>query len=407
MTASGRSALDFRKFVGKETSRMSSFRRLLPVLVYAFAAAALAQPKPAPTPVPAPPPEARAAARLQETWRSHGSPGVSVAVADRGRIAFGSGAGYADLESLSPATSQTVYDIGSISKVHTAVAIMQLVEQGKVRLEDDIRTYIPSFPDKGTPITIRHLMTHTSGIRHYKDSDFAGTPADENVKRYESIEEAIAIFKDDPLLFPPGKFYSYTSYGVNMLQAVVEKGSGQRFEVYMREHVWGPAGMQATQFNLPERVVPHRARSYQPGPDGGIRNVLYGDLTYKFASGGMMSTAQDLALFGAALNAGRLLKKETLSQMWSPQISGVMEWNRDGEARKPENEQGLMWRVATDAAGRRYVSHCGAVQRFHSCLVNYPDRDLVVALLENSYEGVGIKENLAFAEMFIDTATRP
>jgi CubicO group peptidase (beta-lactamase class C family) len=380
---------------------MTSLRRVFLALACAAASAALAQPKPAPTPVPAPPPAARAAARLDETWRSHGSPGVSEAVADRGRIVFASGAGYADLESLAPATSQTVYDIGSISKVHTAVAIMQLVEQGKVKLEDDIRVYVPSFPDKGAPITIRHLMTHTSGIRHYKDSDFQGTPADENVKRFSSIEDAIGIFKEDPLLFPPGKYYSYTSYGVNLLQAVVEKGSGKPFEAYMRESVWGPAGMQATQFNLPERVVRNRARSYEPGPDGGARNVLYGDLSYKFASGGMMSTAEDLVLFGAALNAGRLLKKETLTQMWSTQIPGVLEWNR-GEPKKGEGEQGLMWRIGNDSAGRRYVSHCGAVQRFHSCLVNYPDRDLVVALLENSYEGVGIKENLAVAEMFLD-----
>jgi CubicO group peptidase (beta-lactamase class C family) len=249
-------------------------------------------------------------------------------------------------------------------------------------------------------------MTHTSGIRHYKDSDFAGTPADENVKRYESIENAIAIFKDDPLLFPPGRYYSYTSYGVNLLQAVVEKASGEPFEAYMRENVWGPAGLRATQFNLPERVVRNRAKSYEPGPDGVVRNVLYGDLSYKFASGGMMSTAEDLVLFGAALNQGRLLKKETLAQMWSPQIPGVLEWNR-GEPKKAEGEQGLIWRLAKDPAGRRYVSHCGAVQHFHSCLVDYPERDLVVALLENSFEGVGAKENLAIAEMFMDTGTGP
>lgn len=384
---------------------MTLLRRAIPFLAWAAATAVLAQtPSPTPTPVAAPPPGARAAARLQETWRSHGSPGVSEAVADHGRIVFSGGAGYADLESMSPATAATVYDIGSISKVHTAVAIMQLVEKGKVRLEDDIRTYVPSFPDKGSPITIHNLMTHTSGIRHYKDTDFAGTPADENVHRYATIEEAIGIFKNDPLLFPPGKYYSYTSYGVNLLQAVVEKASGKPFETYMRESVWDPAGMAATQFNLPERVVRNRSRSYEPGPDGGVRNVLYGDLTYKFASGGMMSTAEDLVAFASALNAERLLKKETLARMWSPQIPGVLEWRGGAEPRKTENDQGLIWRVGKDSAGRRYVSHCGAVQRFHSCLVNYPDRDLAVALLENSYEGVGIKENLAVAEMFLEPA---
>jgi len=182
---------------------MTLVRRAALVLV-CFASAALGQ-SPTPTPVAAPPAVARAAARLQETWRSHGSPGISAAVSDGGRIVFSGGAGYADLESLAPATGETVYDIGSVSKVQTAVAIMQLVEKGKVRLEDDIRTYVPGFPDKGARISIRNLMTHTSGIRHYKDTDFQGTPADENVHRYASIGDAIAIFKDDPLLFPPGK----------------------------------------------------------------------------------------------------------------------------------------------------------------------------------------------------------
>jgi CubicO group peptidase (beta-lactamase class C family) len=379
------------------------FRRAIPFLAWAAASVVLAQtPSTTPTPVPAPPPVARAAARLQETWHAHGSPGISEAVASKGRIVFSAGAGYADLESFSPATGATVYDIGSISKVHTAVAVMQLVEQGKVRLTDDIRVYVPSFPDKGTPITIQNLMTHTSGIRHYKDSDFAGTPADENVHRYASIDEAIGIFKNDPLLFPPGKYYSYTSYGVNMLQGVVEKASGKSFEAYMRELVWDPAGMDATQFNLAERVVPRRARSYEPGPDGGVRNVLYGDLTYKFASGGMMSTAEDLVRFGAALNEGRLMKDATRTRMWSPQIPGVLEWRGNAEPRKMQGEQGLMWRINQDASGRTYVSHSGAVQHFHSCLISYPESDLVVALLENSYEGVGCTENLAIADMFLE-----
>jgi len=189
---------------------------------------------------------------------------------------------------------------------------------------------------------------------------------------------------------------------VNLLQGVVEKASGMPFEAYMRENVWGPAGMDATQFNIPERVVRNRARSYERGDDGAVRNVLYGDLTYKFASGGMMSTAEDLVRFASALNAGRLMKTETRAQMWSSQIPGVLEWRANAEPRKMEGEQGLMWRLNKDAAGRSYVSHSGAVQHFHSCLIDYPERQLVVAVLENSYEGVGCAENLAIADMFLE-----
>ena len=192
------------------------------------------------------------------------------------------------MENQVPASAASVFDIGSVSKVLTAVAVMQLVEQGKVRLDDPIQKYVPSFPDKGAPITIRHLMTHTSGIRHYRKTDFPGTPDNENLRTYASFEEAITIFKNDPLLFQPGKYFSYSSYGVNLLQGVVEKAGGLPFEEYMHRSVWGPAGMTSTRFDVPARIVPHRARSYVTEKDRPVSNVPYGDLTYKFASGGMM-----------------------------------------------------------------------------------------------------------------------
>ena len=136
-----------------------------------------------------------------------------------------------------PATGSTVYNVGSVSKVIAAAGIVQLVAEGKVSLDDSIQKYVPSFPYKGEPITIHHLVTHISGIRHYRGSDFPDESAfDQNWRPYESITEATEIFKDDPLLFSPGEFYSYTSYGVNLLQGVVETASGLGFEDYLRRH---------------------------------------------------------------------------------------------------------------------------------------------------------------------------
>jgi CubicO group peptidase (beta-lactamase class C family) len=158
--------------------------------------------------------------------------------------------------------------------------------------------------------------------------------------------------------------------------------------------------MRATQFAVPSRIVPHRAKSYVI-ENGRAQNVGYGDLTYKFASGGMMSTAEDLVLFGTALNRGELLKSETLARMYTPQIEQLMEF-RDGKPSEVKaTGQGLMWRIGKDDAGRRTVSHSGAVQQFHTCLVNYPDDDVVVAMDANSYESPACKENLAFADMFL------
>jgi serine beta-lactamase-like protein LACTB, mitochondrial len=362
----------------------------------ALSAAALAQ--------AAPSAEARAAERLESTWRAHRAPAMSEAVGWKGRIVFSQSRGLADVENQVPATAATVFDIGSVSKVLTAVAVMQLVEQGHVRLDDPIQKYVPSFPDKGSPITIRHLMTHTSGIRHYRNTDFPGTADNENFGTYASFEDAIGIFKNDPLLFEPGKFFSYSSYGVNLLQGVVEKAGGLPFEEYMRRRVWDAAGMSSTRFDIPERIVPHRARSYVT-TDGAVRNVPYGDLTYKFASGGMMSTAEDLVRFAAALNTGKLLKSETLAAMWTPQ-TGLFEF-RDGKPTETRvGSQALLWRVAHDDAGRRFVYHCGSVQQFQACLVLYPESDLAVAIHANSFDATGWRENLAVAALFLDAAAK-
>lgn len=327
-----------------------------------------------------PAPEARTMAYLEELWRSTGTPGISVAVAHQGRLVFSKGVGFADLDNMVPADGSTVYNIGSVSKALTAVAVLQLVEQGKARLDDPIQKYVPSFPDKGSVITLRHILTHTSGIRHYRRTDFSDSPDNENRKSVASLEEAIRIFKDDPLLFKPGERYLYSSYAVNLLQGVIETASGLGFEDYMRKFIWAPTGMFHSAFDVPDRIVPHRARGYQT-VDGRMQNYPYGDLTYKFASGGMIASAEDLARFGIALNRGALLEPETLELMYKP-IDPVPQHQENAP---PELSQALIWRVFKDDAGRTFVNHCGTVKGFNACLVNYPDRDLVVAILGNGF----------------------
>ena len=159
---------------------------------------------------------------------------------------FSDGVGYAELDNQTPVTGATVLNVGSVSKVMAVIAIMQLVEQGKVTLGDDIRTYVTAFPDKGTPITLRHIMTHTSGIRHYRDGEF-GPNGLRSMRHFDDFEEAIQHFTEDPLLFAPGEHWLYSSHAFNLLQGVVEQASGVKFENYMRTYVWG-AGRDAAQF---------------------------------------------------------------------------------------------------------------------------------------------------------------
>jgi serine beta-lactamase-like protein LACTB len=345
-----------------------------------------------------PPPQAMAEAWINALWQSNEVPGISAAVASRGRIVFSKGAGFADLDNMVHATGLTVYNIGSVSKAITAVAVMQLLEQGKIGLDDDIRKYVPTFPDKGSTITIKHLMSHRSGIRHYRPTDFADTPGDENMKPFASLQEAIKLFKDDPLLYKPGEYSSYSSYATNLLQGVIEAATTMPFEDYMRRHVWEPAGMLSTAFDIPERVVPHRARSYRQA-NGRTSNTPYGDLTYKFAGGGMISTAEDLVRLSVAINHLRLLKPETVATMYDARLEPVRGYREEGPPYRMDARRGLIWSVATDN-GRTVVSHGGSVKDFRACLVNYPEEDVAAAILYNADGPPTCDEAKAIASFF-------
>ena len=335
---------------------------------------------------------------LEQLRASTGTPAVSGAVALGGKVVFSEGAGLIDLENQVPATGSSVYNIGSVSKSVTAIAVMQLLENGRIALDDDIRKYVPAFPDKGAAISILHLLTHTSGIRHYRTTDFPGTADNESIRPL-SWEDGLRIFANDPLLFPPGSHYFYTSYGVNLLQGVVEKASGQSFEHYLREHVWRPAGMETASFDIPERLVPHRARSYRIA-GGQPLNYYYNDLRYKFASGGMLASAEDLVKLGAALNHGRLLQPKTRAMMLSSQLQGRKRFREGAPPDTLDFEQGMLWRLRRDPEGRFVAYECGSVKGSNACVVDFLEEDLVAAVATNSLECCGWKKADALAELF-------
>jgi serine beta-lactamase-like protein LACTB len=342
-------------------------------------------------------------AYLEQIRSETGAPGVSAAVGLRGEIVFSEGVGFAEFDNHTASTGATVHNVGSISKVMTTVAIMQLVEKGKVRLDDRIQVYVPSFPEKEAPITIQHILTHSSGIRHYRDGEF-GPDGLLEMKRWGSIEDAIQIFAKDPLLFRPGALWSYSSHAFNLLQGVIEKASNMGFETYLRLHLWEPAGMLASAFDVPERIVNGRGRGYERNRAGTLQSSPYVDVSYKYASGGMLSTVTDLVRFGMALNHGVLLKPETVSRMYAVVIDPVIAF-REGAEPEPANfKQALGRRVETDVSGRRFVSHSGTVRGTRSILVNYPEQDLVVALQANIVPFDSPRFGKAIAQEFLPSA---
>jgi CubicO group peptidase (beta-lactamase class C family) len=334
-------------------------------------------------------------------------PGLSVAVALNGEIAFAEGVGYAELDNRTPQTGRTVHNVGSISKVLAVVAVMQLVERGSVDLDATIQTYLPYYPEKEWPITVRHILTHTSGTRHYNGVEF-GEHDLLALRRYDDFEEATRLWRDDPLLFEPGTHWLYSSHAMNLMHGIVETASGLGFEDYMRTYVFQPAGMLATQFDVPSRIINNRGHGYVREEGGRFVHAPPEDPSYKYAGGGILSTVEDLARFGLALNDGKLLRPESLAEMYRPQLdSSVRRFARNSEPQPLGHRQALAWWIRTDPAGREFPSHTGTVKGTRSFIGNYPEHGLVVALQANTLPLDSVRYGVAIAQMFLPAADSP
>jgi CubicO group peptidase (beta-lactamase class C family) len=294
-------------------------------------------------------------------------PGLSVAVVTDKQLRWSNGYGWSDVENNVTARSLTVYRLGSLSKPITAVAVMQLVERGRIDLDAPVQKYCPAFPEKQWPVTTREVLGHLSGIRHYKsDEEFNST------RHYESLTEALAMFKDDPLLQEPGVKYTYSTFGFSVLGCEIEGASGEKFADYVRENVFVPAGMERMRVDSISEIIPNRAQGYRKTKAGELINSPLADNSYKVPGGGFVSTVEDLARFAVAIETDKLLKHETTEQMFTSQKT------RDGKA----TNYGFGWNINT-RNGQRIVGHSGAQQRVSTTLHLIPARGLAVVLMAN------------------------
>jgi len=312
--------------------------------------------------------EARAHARqVANAVLARGIPGLAVAVAVDGRVVYAEGFGYADLEQRVPAWPSTKFRIGSISKPLTAVALMQLVEQRKVDLDAPVQKYVPSFPDKGGTITPRLLAGHLAGIRHYQGDEFL------SAAHYDSVLDGLRIFANDPLVAPPATKYSYSTYGFNLLSAVIESASGEPFLDYMQRHVFDALGLAHTTGDQNRPLIAERSRFYARQKDGSFENAPYVDNSYKWAGGGFLSTPEDLVRFGSTLLRPGFLTADSLKLLFTSQKT------RDGK----ETGYGMGWSVRKSESGQRIYDHSGGSVGGTCQLIVYPDSHVVVALLTN------------------------
>ncbi|MGI8734735.1 MAG: serine hydrolase [Pyrinomonadaceae bacterium] len=279
------------------------------------------------------------------------------------------GYGYADLENKSPARAESAYRLASVTKPMTALAILQLVEKGKIDLDAEVQTYVPYFPKKQWPVTVRQVLGHLGGISHYKN------PANElHIKEHRSTRDAIGIFESFDLVAEPGTRYSYSSYGYNLLGAIIEAASGMSYGDYMRQQIWQPLGMTNTRMDDPLDVIPYRVRGYQL-VNGQVKNSEFIDISSRFAAGGTRSTVSDLLKFAKGVMDGKLLKNDTMN---------LMATSMSTNAGRLTN-YGMGWETSP-YNGRYMLVHSGGQQETRTLLYILPTRKLAVAVGVN-FEG--------------------
>src|SRR5262245_34659175 len=274
-------------------------------------------------------------------------PGAAVAVSVRGRIMYSEGFGYGDIDRRIPACPQTQFRVGSVSKLFTVTAMARLLERGVLDLDAPVKQYVPSFPDKGARITPGLLAAHRSGIRPYHDDMEAI-----NRTHYSSVNASLAPFADDPLVAAPDSRFVYSNYGYVLLSAAIEGAASEPFLEVMRKEVFEPLRMNAT---VPDDITlsfPNRSANYDVETpfslDGSLVPSPPNDFSSKWASGGFLSTAQDVARFGTvgvpAARGGRVgdvLHQETVDSLTRVR-SGV----------RPVAGYGLGWMTASDLTFR-------------------------------------------------------
>lgn len=292
-------------------------------------------------------------------------PGVTVGFS-QGDVEWVKGYGYADLENRVPATARSSYRLASVTKPMTAVAILQLVEQGKVDLDAPVQTYVPYFPVKPFPVTVRQLLGHLGGIDAYRNSQ-----VEQHFKEHKDTRQSIAVFEQFDLIAEPGTRFRYTSYGYNLLGAVIEGASGESYGGYMRRHVWGPLGMDATVLDDPDAVIAHRVRGYRlAGKE--LKNSEFVDISSRFSAGGTRSSVPDMLAFGRGVHDGKILSAASVAAMVQPMAT------RAGRL----THYGMGWEIFP-TGGRYAIAHSGQQPETVTYLYSFPSRKLTIAVAAN------------------------
>jgi len=336
------------------------------------------------TPLPAQAPAAKIDA-LMKRYADQGLFSGSVLVADHGKVIYRKGFGWANAEWKIPNAPDTKFRIGSVTKQFTAMLVMQLVEEGKLRLDGAIGDYLPEYPaGPGRAITIHQLLTHSSGLHNYTALPRFFPELSRNPYRPVDL---LALFDSLPLDFQPGSRWSYSNSGYITLGAIIERVSGQAYDVLLRERVLEPLGLMDTGYDWNATVLANRAEGYTRGFDGDA-HANYLDMSTPFSAGGMYSTAEDLYRWDQALAARRLLSPASYASYLAPQVQVG-----------PGLEYGYGWlygKVDRGPGGDSVmtVRHNGGINGFQSCNFTIPDDGIAIIWLDNTSQDREIQEGI-------------
>ena len=304
-------------------------------------------------------------ALMQEHVKTGGFTGT-ILLAAEGKPLVAKGYGYANLEWQIPNTPATKFRIGSVTKQFTSMLIMQLREQGKIKLEDSVCAFVSPCPDAWKPVTIHHLLTHTSGIPTY-----TGIPSwRETMMMPKTVEQMIDIFRNLPLEWTPGEKYAYNNSGYFLLGAVIEKVTARKYEEALREMILVPLGMSDTGYDWPSTILPRRASGYA-GRGNLISNAPYLDMQHPYSAGSMYSTVEDLLRWDQALYTDKLLPAAAKQIMWTPF----------------KNNYAYGWSIvpaSPETFGHRRFVHGGGINGFSAILIRQPDVNVTAIVLANS-----------------------
>lgn len=304
--------------------------------------------------------------------RSH-VPGMTIAIVKDGKFLRTAGYGWSDLERCVAVTDDTLFGIGSISKEFTAAGVMALVNRGRLSLDDPIVKYLPEGANRWQGITVRHLLTHTSGIKDYADDDDRHPTIHPDRASNISTADLVALFAQPSLNFAPGSDWAYSNTGYLLLSVIVERVSGQPFPQFMHDNVFAPLGMSSTRYYSARESVPNRATPYHVA-DGTVTKGQYvSDQFSRWGDAGMISTGGDMAKWAVAMISGTVFPATTWSAMTAPV--------RLNDGTPIPYGFGL---YLDEVGTSRILSHSGTFRPGYSAdLVVFPEKRLAVVALSN------------------------